>query len=223
MIRRNKQKFEQKPVAYTLAILFGITALLHIIAIVSQNAFPTQWFAQHGGLFDLDNERNVPTVYNGLLWGASAFMALLLAIQPQALIARLRWVFLSGLFFYFGFDEILVVHERLAEPVRDFLNISNGSIFYHAWIVPAIIVAVGIGILYKLTATKPRPSAQQKTTLKLVVILAFGVIALEAIGTQLYFSQLYYKLGPVMVEELFEIGMISLILYKLTTYVLDKR
>lgn len=212
---------KQRPIAFVLGALLLLVAVLHITAVVSQEFYDGSWFAEHASLFDLDNERNIPTVYNGLLWGASAFLALLLAIKPQAFIARLRWIFLSLLFFYFGFDEILVIHEHLAEPIRNFLNIGDGSVFYHAWIIPAIIVAAGIALMYKLTSAKPRPSAQQKSVLKLVIILAFGVIALEAAGTQLYFSQAYYRLGPVMIEELFEIGMISIILYKLSTFVLN--
>lgn len=212
-----------KPVAYVLITLLAVAALLHIVFTLGAHFAPDSWFAAHVDWFDLDDEHNVPTVYNGLLWGASAFMILLLAIRPQKLISRLRWGFLSLLFFYFAFDEILVIHEHLAAPVRKLLHIGNGSVFYHAWIVPALIVAVGITLLYKLTANKPRPSAEQKTILKLVIILAFGVISLEAIGTQLYFSQLYYKLGPVMIEELFEMGMISLMLYKLTGYVTEQK
>jgi len=219
---------QQKPVSNThsvarvLIILLVIVASLHILAVISQHAFPDSWLADHAKWFDVDNEHNVPTVFNGLLWGATAFMSLLLAVRPQKLVERARWAFISLLFFYFGFDEILVLHENLAKPVRHMLHIGDGSVFYHAWIIPAIIVAIGVAILYKLTASKPRPSAEQKTILKLLLILAVGDILLEAIGTQLYFSQLFYKLGPVLIEEMFEMGMISLMLYKLTTYVLEE-
>ncbi len=208
-------------VAYVLAALIGVAALLHITVTIGAHVAPDSWFTQHGALFDLDNEWNVPSVYTGLLWGATAFMCMLLTLRQQPRIQRIRWIFISTLFLYFGFDEILVIHEHLAAPVRHALHIADGSPLYHAWIIPAVAVTVVIGMLYATVKTKTPMSREQKTMLGLLVVLAIGDVALEAIGTQLYFSQLFYKLGPVMVEELFEMAMISTLLYHATSYVLD--
>lgn len=213
----------KRSIAKVLITLLVIVALLHIAAMLLQHFAPHSWLGSNASMFDVDQEHNVPTVFNGLLWGAAAFMVLLLAVRPQKLVARARWAFISLLFFYFGFDEILVIHENLAKPVRHMLHIGDGNIFYHAWIIPALVVAAGIAVLYKLTASKPRPSAEQKTILKLLLILALGDVFLEAIGTQLYGNQLFYKLGPVLIEEMFEMSMISLMLYRLTTYVLEDK
>lgn len=191
--------------------------LAHILSVIFQNA-------GHGNelthLFDVDNERNIPTVYNGLLWGCSALIVFLLMLRTTGVVARLRWLFLSALFFYFAFDEILVLHESMAEPIRDLLSIGNDSVFYHAWIVPAIAITVAITLLTLYIKGRDSISREQKIVFRLLVILAFGVVVLEAAGTQIYFSQTAYKLGPVLVEETFEMGMISLILYKASSFLL---
>lgn len=211
-----------RPLALVLIGLLVLGVALHVTAILSSQFAPASWFATHSGVFDLDNEQNVPTTYNGLLWAGSAFMALLLSMKNQGRLFKIRWALISGLFFYFAFDEILVIHEYIAAPVRNALSIGNSSIFYHAWIIPAIIVTVGVGIVYVLTNDHPKLSKAQKTILKLLIILALGVITLEALGTQIYVSQLGYKLGPVLLEELFEMSMVSIILYKLTGFVLEE-
>ena len=206
-------------VARLLGLLLLIVALFHVTSVIVTHVFPGSALAQLAPWFDVDNERNVPTAYNGFLWAASAYMLVLLAVREQRFGQRLRWGLLGILFLYFGFDELLVLHERLAEPIRDFLSISDTSIFYHAWIIVALGVTIGLGGLFLAFRRRDRISREQKSILKLVLILAAGTILLEALGTQVYFSPTVYKLGPVMIEELFEMSMISFILYRLTQLV----
>jgi hypothetical protein len=52
----------------------------------------------------------------------------------------------------------------------------------------------------------------------LVGLLAAGTVTLEALGTIAYDNQALYRYGAVFVEEMFEVGMVSLILYRLSTY-----
>jgi len=56
----------------------------------------------------------------------------------------------------------------------------------------------------------------QKKVFLLVAVLALGDIFLEVLGTRFYYGGTLYKLGPVFVEEIFELTMTSVILYILT-------
>lgn len=167
--------------------------------------------------FDLDNEHNVPTVYTSLLLGCSALLCLLSLRNARLLAEKFLWVLLAILYLYMGFDESLVIHESFAEPIRHLLSIANNNPLYHAWVIPAIVLFSGLGVFaYALKATS-KVGPQQLKIVLLTLISAGGVIALEIIGTQLYFSNTVYKLGPVLIEEMLEISMMSLILFTLVS------
>jgi hypothetical protein len=199
-----------------LIILAGLVALLHLAAIILSVSFPSDQTGRLITWFDLDGERNIPTVYSGLILGCCALISLLLSTQKNRSSERARWAFLAVFFFYLAFDEILVIHEIFAEPIRDFLSIAADSPLFHAWIIPAAVVGLGIGGFAYFIRHHSEISQLQRTIFVYIAVLAAGVIILEIIGTQLYFTHTAYKLGPILIEEMFEIAMSSLILYKLT-------
>lgn len=205
-----------KTLGYALIGLAILLALLHIVFVSAAYYSDNETFTKISALFDLDNERNIPTVYTGLMLGCCAFISLLSVSMAKSLVERAVWLLMSGAYFYLAFDEILIVHETIARPVRQFFDISAGNVFYHAWVIPALGITLLVGGVTFFLKAKAGISQHQKNIILLTVILAASVISLEVIGTKLYFSPLIYKLGPVFVEEMLEIGMISLILYRLT-------
>lgn len=215
-MHKHKKITLQRNLKLTLVILALIIAVLHIFSVILNINSSSETSMTFLKWFDLDNEANVPTVYSGLLLGCCAYICLVLTNQKNNLAERLRWIFLSLLFFYLAFDELLVIHETIAEPLRDFFSINAGNSLYHAWVIPGLLAACLIAVLSVLIKRRNQISRLQKHIFLYIAILAIGVISLEIIGTKLYFSTTIYKLGPVLVEEMFEISMTSLILYKLT-------
>lgn len=191
---------------------------LHVVAVLSGRNMPSPALAETARLFDLDNELNVSAMYTAFLLAGCALLALILSTRKQTRLHKATWFFLATGFLYLAFDESLSIHEKFAEPVRRLLNIGNQSVWYHAWTVPALAVAVvGFGVF--VYAKRQHIVSRQQTSIFLLLFTLIAVtIGLEAGGTLLYDNQLVYKLGPVMAEELFEVGMISLILYRLVGY-----
>lgn len=209
-----KKRAKEPVILYTLLGLLLFFMVMHVVSvIVTNNAHGT--LLELAPKFDLDNEFNAPTVYSGVLWGACAFIALTLVSRASQLYDRVRWGFLGLFFFYISFDEQMVIHEGFAAPIRSLLSISQNSIFYHAWVVPAIGLTLLIGLLLVGIRGVSKASKAQREIFKYVVILGGGVIFFEAIGTLIYVSPIAYKLGPVLLEETFEMGMATLILYRL--------
>lgn len=211
-----------RSLAYVLVGLAIFVVTAHVISVLFAHFSPESWIAEVAPKFDLDNERNVPTAYSGIVFGCCALISLLLVSPTRKLVERLRWALFSLFFFYLAFDELLSIHETFAEPIRKSLSILDGSIFYHAWVIPASIIAIGIGFLMLSIRSSDPMSKLQKRILIYVLVLAVGDIVLEMVGTQVYFTTLVYKLGPVLLEEVFELGMASLILCTLTTGLLKK-
>lgn len=214
MLKRNKLS-AQEVLKYVLVGLGSLVAILHLSSLALYTNFPGTETAHLVYWLDLDNERNIPTVYNGLILGSCALLSLLLGAQKNRSRERLRWTFLALFFFYMAFDEILVIHEVAAEPIRNFLSIAADSPLFHAWVIPAAFIGLAIGAFAFFIRHHSEVSRLQRTIFIYIAILAAGVILLEIVGTKLYFSTVVYKAGPVFVEEMFEITMSSLILYKL--------
>ena len=100
--------------------------------------------------FYVELELNAPAFFSTLLL---LFASLLLAIitvlkkkQPASFV--LYWSILSIGFLFMAFDEIAAVHERLIEPMRAILGEQNLGIFYFAWVVPAVVLVVCLGIFF---------------------------------------------------------------------------
>lgn len=199
--------------AIVLATLVAVLTVLHVglLLLKSRGILTdlTPWF-------DLDNEYNVPSAYNAFLWAQCGLLVAFLAVRSKVGLDRPRFGLIAAFFLYLGFDELLILHESLAQPIRDALSISGGNPLYHAWVVPAIAVALALTVLYISLRFAKGSNKLQRNLVLYVLIVAGGVIGLEMLGTQLYFSELVYKLGPVLIEEVFEMGMASFILYKLS-------
>lgn len=209
-----------KLIPLVLAFAILTLAILHIVSVIVSNNFSHLPFSFLTPWFDLDSEGNVPTVYNGLLLGCCAFISLFLITQTKRAYERFIWSGVSLFFLYAAFDEILVIHEKFGEPIREALSISHDSPFYHAWVVIALLI-VAIVITLAILIKRSEPISKfQKSILVYIAILGTGMILIEIIGTQFYFSNTIYKLGPVFIEEIFEISMISFILTKLSLKVL---
>lgn len=204
----------QKGVARALIGAIVVFAILHVLAVLLEPRWPA--FAQS---FNLDSEWNAPTLYSGMLWAGCAFMTIILATQTKLRAERWRWYAIGALFLYIAFDELLIIHERYAEPIRGLLSLSDGNWFYHAWVILAIIAVVGLLILVGLIRSQSVASVLQKRVIIMIAIAAAGAVILEIIGTQVYVSPRAYQLGPVFIEEIFEISIVSFILFKLTSAV----
>ena len=104
-------------------------------------------------MFDLTLENNVPTWFSGGLLLAASILLGLIARHGQtahpALLAGSRpaqWYGLALIFAYLSLDEVAQLHERTTQPTRDLLGV--GGVLYWAWVVPALLAALAVGMLY---------------------------------------------------------------------------
>lgn len=191
--------------------------VLHVVTTVASLEYPASSLASVAFWFDLDQEYNLPTYYSGLVLGSIAFCAWKLRKKARLPSRKYFWIFLSALFAYWALDEVLVIHEQTAEPLRNLFSIANESLYYHAWVMLALpLVALLGGVLLFIYHLKNRPiTKQQLGLISLIFFFMTGVIVLEVLGTQVYSNVYVYRLVAVPAEELFEIGMASFILVKL--------
>ena len=82
-------------------------------------------------LFDLDGERNIPSLFSTLVILLCAFfLSMIGACHANGRTYSSQWLGLAALFVYLAADELVSLHERLTEPLRAALHASG--IFYFA-------------------------------------------------------------------------------------------
>lgn len=200
------------------ATSISILLILHWVGVfVTQDA--TSGWNSSAALFDLDKEWNVPTFINSFLLLSSGLLSLFLATKAKKSIQQLGWVVSTLFFIYLAMDELFIIHEQLAEPIRKVLNIGNSNPLYHAWVIPALAaIILLVGIIMFIHAFYVHLKIFNRLLVR-IVILASGVVFLEILGTLVYDKPLIYRLLMVSAEEIFELSMAAAILYYLLNQV----
>lgn len=164
-------------------------------------------------LFDMDEERNIPSLFSTLLILSCAFFFHLIAVaRRRALRGRGHWMGLAGIFAFLSVDELVSLHERLIAPLRETLHTSG--VFYFAWLIPYGIAVLAIGIAY-LRFLFGLPSVTRRGMVIAGFVYLAGAIGMELIGGR-YFEllggrhNLSYELMTACEESLEMLGMIVL-------------
>lgn len=130
--------------------------------------------------FDLDSERNLPTLFVTGLWLMSAALAFDLGknhtlTRPM----RVGWWGLAVIFVYMGIDEFSVIHEHATRHVKD--NVSGLDDVAFAWLLPYLLFAVGVGLVYLKFLFKLAPGPRYTILLAGMVFIT-GAAGFEIIA-----------------------------------------
>lgn len=146
----NPQEITIKPVQ-VLYWLLSAVAFLIVLSLVGDFF---RFRLGHGRVFgfvpefNLDAENNVPTYFSSFLLLTSAILLVIVSRSSSDVIVPYRnhWLGLSGIFVYISVDETASLHERLISPMRTLFD--AGSVFYFAWVIPAIGLLVVFAVVY---------------------------------------------------------------------------
>lgn len=170
--------------------------------------------------FSIGSDRNLPTFYSALaLLVCAALLGLIgVASRQRTAIRPLYWYGLAAVFVFLSIDEMLMLHEKMIEPLRSKLGTSG--LFHYAWILP-----YGAGLLVLLAVYSRFLLRLPRRTAWLFIIsgtvFVTGAIGFEMLGG-LYFEAhggktiAYVALQTV--EETLEMVGIVLFLYALADY-----
>ena len=207
-----------------LMITSFILVLIHIFLQVISNLSDQYIFRMLTPWFDLDDERNIPTLYATFLLLICSLLLFLITLLDSVKTNKFYWVTLSLIFLFLSADETLSFHERLINPVTDLIGKDNlPQIFHFAWLIPALIVMIFFGLYFRSFYL----SLNKKTRLNfLLAFLLFtgGAFGMEMIGSQYSAingeDNFIYK-GLTTVEESLELAGTVFFIYALIVYVAD--
>jgi len=99
-------------------------------------------------MFDLDMERNVPTLFSSALLLISSFLFYLLSKEASEVEkeSRLYWLGLCFVFIFLSFDESTKIHEQLGDFSEQFIE-ATGYLHY-PWVISYAFLVFVLGVVY---------------------------------------------------------------------------
>jgi len=175
-------------------------------------------------LFSLGSDGNLPTFYSSLALLLSGLILLAQAAVEfkQGLSDGWYWLGLSLVFAFLSIDEMLQLHERLTEPVRDMLG--TGGLLFYAWIIPYGLATLVLVVVYwRFLWRLPRDISSQ-------MVLAGAIFVGGAIGIEMLGGLAFERFGSIhpvyvlsqTIEEVFEMVGVVLFIYATSTHLVRK-
>jgi hypothetical protein len=136
--------FEPKKVVTVLGAIVIFLILANMVGIVSK-----YFFGSHRiGLFDIDREGNIPTLYSAVteLLCAGLLAIIATARKRQEKRDYLYWAGLAIIFLFLAIDDGVALHENIIRPLRTALHTSG--VLYFAWVIPYGIFVIILALIY---------------------------------------------------------------------------
>ena len=174
-------------------------------------------------LFNLDQERSVPTFYSTmLLFSCSALLAVVARAKKRRGQAQaLHWFALALIFFFLSADEMLMLHERLIGPLRSALHTSG--LLYFAWVIPyGLLLPVILAAFWKFL--KGLPTHTRALFIVAGIAYVTGALGFDLLGGYYYdlhgdnVRDITYA-ALFTIEESLEMAGIILFVHGLTGYI----
>jgi hypothetical protein len=212
-------------VANGLAVAFVAIALLHGASVFVDRVLGHPVALGFNKMFYLSAEDNFPTLYSSALMWTIAVVAFAIATahRERKLGGVLAWIGIAILFFLLGIDESMSLHEDMSEPIRESLG-GVGGFFYFAYIIPYGIAICLLTAVYAPFVLK-LPTRTRRNFILAAGFYVAGALLLEAVGGR-HYETMEVRDGPyilmITIEELFEIGGLSLFLWAQLDYIVAR-
>ncbi|MBL0355531.1 MAG: multidrug transporter [Chitinophagaceae bacterium] len=173
-------------------------------------------------LFDFNLENNVPTWFSLLILAFAAVLLFVIYIYKKRnhIKGAFYWLALGAIFVFLSIDESVQIHEEVARILRPKLSNDVSGLLYWAWVVPYGLFVIGGGIFFmRFILGLP------KFTRNLFFVSGFmfvsGALGLEFIEGYFYknygLNHIYNRI-LYCIEELLEMGAVTLFIYALLDY-----
>ena len=138
-----------KKIFWTLFLINVLFMVFHLILVYLNTNFDlSSWMVQVVDRFNMDAEVSVPTWFaQTLLLSCSALAGLMCVARKKVIKDARAWCAISLILLYVSIDEGSALHELIAEPVRDTLEITSGP-FVFAWTIPVLIIVAILGLAF---------------------------------------------------------------------------
>ncbi len=197
-----------------------IVVTLHFLVMTLRFGFGYNYLKGFVPLFNLEAEKNVPTLFSSLQLFIAAILLGICAAQHKLIQGEYfrNWAGLSAIFVFLAFDESASIHEKTLSITRELFGTSG--LLYYSWIIPFGVFAV-IVLLANFRFLLALPSR-----IGLIFFLSGAVFVTGAIGMEMFEGQINEAGGYrsfdymilVTIEEILEIIGIYGFIYGLLSH-----
>ena len=134
-------------------------------------------------IFDLDMERNVPTLFSSAILLIAAYLFYLLSgVSIERNDGhRKAWLGLSWVFVFLAFDESAKIHEQIGDFTENYVEASG--IFYYPWVISYGLATLTLAIIYLPFFLKMERKRFWQFILAAFIYLG-GAVGLELLGAR---------------------------------------
>ncbi len=176
--------------------------------------------------FDFNLESNVPTWFSIIILFFSALLFFIIYIHKKnnAVKGAHYWLTLCFIFIFLSVDECVQVHEEVAKILRPSVSNDVSGFLYWAWVIPYGLFAIAAAI-YFMRFILSLPSRIRNLFFLAGGMYVFGALVLEF--PEGHFYKLYgldhiYNRILYFIEELCEMGGVTVLIYALLSYMADE-
>jgi hypothetical protein len=126
--------------------------------------------------FDVNSERNVPTVWSAALLLGSSVLAVRLHLRSRGR-GRQGWLFVGTTTAFLALDEFLELHERLGTVGQAL----SGNALHFAWVVPGAAAAAVVGAVALVRLRSQPPEVRRRLAVAAGVYLT-GALVVETVS-----------------------------------------
>ncbi|MCA9972863.1 MAG: hypothetical protein KC425_21750 [Anaerolineales bacterium] len=172
----------------------------------------------------LNAERNVPTFFcAGLMAFAGLLFGLIGYARKDMGRDKYYWGALGLLMLFFAVDELIMIHERLNEPMKRLLQLEG--YYWFVWVVPYVVLALILFFAF-FGFFKNLPARTRNLLILGAVVFVAGAIGIEVLsGVYLElavkahtFNEVYYEIASGF-EEIFEMAGLVIVVYALLAFI----
>jgi hypothetical protein len=213
-------RIEVRKVMLALYLTIGALLVLHVTENYLRLVRGHRQLLGLVGSFDMNWENNIPTFFSvSLLLACAALLFAVAAIPEHAARNRKYWRWLSLVFLLLALDEMASLHELWTDWIH--WIVPMGGPFYFAWVIPAGLGVVVVGLLY-LRFVLRLPVRTRWLTIASGALYVGGAMGMEMVGGSYLWandedSNFTYAL-IVAAEETIEMCGSSLYVYTLLDY-----
>lgn len=213
---------------FLLGIVFVLT-LLSLFTTTVSNFFDSPILGLIAELFDVNTERNIPTIFSVMLLWTGAFLCALIAFIKGIRNERyiIHWSLLSLIFVFLGWDDAVGIHETLnksdlSKTFAKILGVQSNGIFTFDWLVVVLPIVFLIG-LYYLKFIGSLPVRQRKILIFAGCLYLSGTIVMEMLGGWIWDNVSDHKVNFIYtlvntLEEVLEMSGAIIFIYCLLLY-----
>ncbi|MCC6703966.1 MAG: hypothetical protein IT334_03755 [Thermomicrobiales bacterium] len=191
----------------SILVVIGLLLVAHVAGQFAEHQLEKPNLKGFVPRTNMNGELSLPTLFATLLLGVGALLFGMIGWIGRRAGDRFSnwWLALALLFTFLMADEAITIHEMTIAPLRDFLGVTEGWLFF-AWVIPAALLTAVLLIVY-VPFLRNLPDLTRRNLLIAAALMMSGALGVELISGWYLSSRgddlLYEMIGAV--EETLEL------------------